>query len=353
MPVPHPQKTNYEKYFFFIICAVALFVRVFDLSFQNSGLGGNEPADFFLVLSVLASTVSVIALYILVRQMFGNWIIAAIASFLMATSAWQIALSRLPSLDTLIQLIFLLTLVCLWRAMSTGKLLMYILCGILAALGLYLHPISALSLIIIALTLYTYYLTLKNHSHKLINHTPSKFNENVAVLTIAAGLMIFPKIISSLTASTYLVLPHSTASILDSLRYMQITPWGNAENISLRALSFSLPVLFLACIGLLRVLVKLAAHRKHGHLSTLLVCLLSWLGCVLWVIAFESNGASSSGLMLLPLVAIFAAEALWWLYDFVSRGSDEVHDKSPAASVALVVFLIAIALTEYISFLSK
>jgi hypothetical protein len=311
MPSLPQRKTHYDKFFLLVIVVTAFLFR----------LCGVE--QFRMVLSALAGIVSVMALYVLVKRMFGSWSIAAMASFMMATSAWHTLLSRSGTYAMFGETLLLLAFAELWRSMATASKWHYSIAALLAGASIYYYPGNWIGFIVAGTTLATYWFATNKHLTRGDEHGKSAIGSGIALFTVVGGVMLIP---------WYLGFLYTKIPVIPGGVFLMLWPIG-----------------MLACIGFLRIVVKLIRHHKHGHFSTLNVFLLTWL----------ITGLAVSDFIVLPVAYILAAEALWWFCDFIHKWYN-THDQhvtlihgsvitesALVAAVTSIIFLGSVALVEY------
>ncbi|MBM4464426.1 MAG: phospholipid carrier-dependent glycosyltransferase [Chloroflexi bacterium] len=88
------------------------------------------------MLSAIAGALTVLALYLLIRQMFGRWS-ATVAAFLLAVSHWHIHFSRLAMNDIEVPLFTTLIIYFLYRGLESWRPLDYCLSGMSLGLAFY------------------------------------------------------------------------------------------------------------------------------------------------------------------------------------------------------------------------
>jgi hypothetical protein len=103
----------------------ALFMKVFGMNVVGVRM-----------LSAVAGMLTVLALYLLVRRMFGSWA-ALVAAFLLAVSHWHIHFSRLAMNDIEVALFTTLIIYFLYRGVESSRPLDYCLSGMSLGLAFY------------------------------------------------------------------------------------------------------------------------------------------------------------------------------------------------------------------------
>ena len=340
MPLPPVKKTRYEHFFLGMLIIVAFFFRFYGMGDQLAVFGIlSELEQNHVFLSALFGTISILLVYLLVRHIFGNWKIAAMSSFLLAVSSWHVWLSRSGSLAIIGSVTLLLSLVALWRAMATASRASFFLAGLLLGVSVYFYSWNWLFLICAGLTIAAYWLTVLRHLPHGHEYVRTKIAYGTGLFVAGAGLVILPLQLGMLM--------------------LILSPPAVDVTFSLSSYSILWPVSFLAAIGFLRACVKLFAHRKHRHFSTMIIFLLSWVAVGLIAASLQSSFSPSAGFIILPVIFILAAETLWWAYDFIVKwygesaktvevyGGSFVGENILTASATVIIFLASVALVEY------
>jgi hypothetical protein len=86
-------------------------------------------------LSALLGTLTLPAFYLLARRAFA-WPVAAATAILLAFSRWHITFSRVGFVTIIGPLLEILAVLCLWKALETGRRLHFIVFGVVVGIGL-------------------------------------------------------------------------------------------------------------------------------------------------------------------------------------------------------------------------
>ncbi|MFH1769382.1 MAG: glycosyltransferase family 39 protein [Parcubacteria group bacterium] len=337
-------------------------------------LDSTEPWVFHIV-SAIAGVLTVLGLYALTKKLF-NWQMAAIASFLMAISFWHVMFSRLGFRVILAPLFLVWAFNYLWRGKQTGELKHYFLSALFWGLGILSYTSFSIMLIVLVIVLVTYWGAVSvNFKNRKYTDTRDQIIRGFAMILIVILLMSVPMMIyfnqnPSIVTDKFIdspegIISDSPNSLVNNFisTFDMFTDDGDSNwlfNIPGRSLLFwPVSILFLA--GLLRTFIKFAqSPKKLGHFSTVQVLLISWFFIGLIPALFAGHVPNAMlALMVAPVVFIFAAEGLWWLYEFISywhekRDPHEItihgHHLSEGeflATLVVVLFLVAMMFVSY------
>ena len=325
-------------------------------------------------LSAIAGVLTVLGLYRLAKIIF-TWQIAAISSFLLAISFWHVLFSRLGIRAILAPLFLVWALYYLWRAKQTHSLWHYGLSGLFWGIGIISYSGFIVMLIVLVVVLSVYWIAVQKHFwHARYVYIHHKILKGFSILLIVTFIVSLPMILHYMQTpeDIFNKLDQSPAGIISGSQSlgqrfldtfnMLISKGDNhwLHNIpGMPALFWPVAMFFL--FGLLRAFIKLTQHHdEHGHFSSSQVLLLSWffVGMIPSMWAGNTPNAQTS-LIISPVVFIFTAEGLWYMYEFIKkwyivRDSHEVvvHNNHVSegvlvGSIAIIVFLFAIALYSY------
>lgn len=344
MHKPHP--------LLFIVIALTAFL------FRMQNLAWSSDASLLVPLGVIA----VFGVVAFTRQIF-NWQMGIIAGILLASSTWHSSISDMNALLVLSTTAW--GLFTLWRGLATGRISFFILTGILFALGVYAHLVGVWTVIALIPVLFTYRSVLKTHfEHEQYDHARGKIIRGIGVALLALVILIIPGLIKLYTSDEGVskifefILPASEGiTIIVRNFFFLFSSLDRQESF------LFWPVAVLAAVGLARGVFKLARSKKeHGHFSTAHTTLLAW-----FVMGFASTalgGAKTGMLMAGTAATIYAAQGVWWIFDWLEQwySNRDTHTisapsthfrrvsmpESTAISATVMAILVAaIAIAEY------
>ncbi|MDP3954444.1 MAG: glycosyltransferase family 39 protein [bacterium] len=342
---------------------------------------GNEPWALRLV-SAIFGTLTVLGLYLLTKELF-NRHIAYIASFLLAVSFWHVLFSRISFRAIMAPMFLVFALYFLWQALRSKHLLPFAISGLFWGLGLYSYlafriiPLAA----IITLLAYWHFIK-KDYDHEKYERVKMDIARGLVLALFVAALVSIPLALYfynnpgdflgrtgqlSIFASENpaLTLIKNLGQTLAMFNFEGDRNWRHNLGGSPMLLW---PVGAMFVVGFLRSIFKcLRQWKRHGHFSTVQTLLLSWFFVGLLPVILSSEGIPHAlrAIIIVPVVYIFAAEGIWWLYEVMSREyrSTDVHEiklrrlkiseSNIVAGFAIIVFLGAIAIANFDKYFNK
>lgn len=284
------------------------------------------------IVSAFVGTLTVLGLYFLVRKVF-NWQIAAIASFLLATSFWHTMFSRIGFRAIMAPFFVVWGFYFFWRGISSARVWNFVVSGLCWGLGMYTYiGFRAMPLALI-LTLVAYWFSVKkDFGHSEYLHTRFELTRGFAALMVTALIVFIPlgwyfynnpsdflgrtsQVSIFATENPLLTLAVGTVKTLGMFNF--VGDFNGRHNLAGQpVLWWPLGTFFI--IGLIRSIYKFRkGWATHGHFSTAQTMLLSWfaVGLLPVVFSFESLPHALRAIIVAPVIYIFAAEGLWWLYE--------------------------------------
>ncbi|HXV26602.1 MAG TPA: glycosyltransferase family 39 protein [Candidatus Paceibacterota bacterium] len=297
---------------------------------------GPEPGSLRGV-SALMGVLTVLGTYLLTRRLFNNWGLAALAAFLLAVGFWHVNFSRIGFRAVMSPMFAVWSFYYLYTALQTNRLWHWGVAGALMGLGMHTYiafrilPVAALFLLVVY-----WHAVRKDFAHGRYRFTRQQVASGVAmgvaafIITVLPLAWYFTSNPGTFTGRAGQVsvfasdepLRDAAVNVVRTLGmfvYRGDLNWRH--NLSGEPLLFW-PVAALFAVGLARSLLKVGrVLRTHGHFSSVHALLLGWFFIGL-IPAFVSNEGIPHALRALPVapvVYIFAAEGLWWLYILVRR----------------------------------
>lgn len=308
-----------------------LFTSLLSLSVGTFG----NTVSALRVVSAAIGVLTVLGLYLLARLLFNNIGIATLSALLMAMGFWHILFSRLALREILIPAVAVWALYYLYMALRSNRLWHWGLAGALFGIGLHTHTDFRMILLAALVPLLVYWQAIrKDFAHERFSFTRTQVAGGIAValalfVLVAVPLRWYmPYAPAPFDDGMVTSASDVTEGIVRTLGMFVLageTDW--AFNVSGEPLLFW-PIAALFVVGLARSILKVGRTlRTHGHFSTVHALLLGWFFIGL-IPAFRDSGVPSAvrALAVVPVVYLFAAEGLWWLYAWM-RHSYEARDK--------------------------
>jgi 4-amino-4-deoxy-L-arabinose transferase-like glycosyltransferase len=351
-----------------------LFIAIQSLSIRIFG----NTAYALRVVSALAGTLTVLGLYFLGRRLF-NWQIGAISSFLMAVSFWHVNFSRIGFRAIMAPLIIVWGTYFFWKGLTRSSSRSFIVAGIIWGLGFYTYiSFRIMPFMLIAAALAYWQALDKNFNHDRYVHTRNELFRGIVVWGMVALLVVLPlawhfytqpedflgrlnKVSVFSSDNPVFTILKNTGQTLAMFNFVGDHNWRH--NFSGRAMLYW-PVGILAMLGFFKSILKLErSYKNQGHFSPTHVLILSWfaLGLLPVVLSTEGLPHSLRAIVIIPAVFLFAAEGLWWFFEFSKdwwRAHDvherhipfirhSVHESTLISVVAVTAFMIAVGIVEF------
>jgi len=305
-----------------------LYVNILAVFFKLFG-----PSIWVLrFVSAFIGILTVLFLYLLAREIF-NWQIASLASFFMAISFWHVNFSRIAFRGIMVPLLTVLVAYFLWRGFKYLKNRDFLLSGVFLGLGMYTYiPFRLMPLVVIVLLLVFWQKIKKDYSLSKYENLRNRYLVGfayilVASILVAAPILFFaynnpdiflarPAQVSIFTADNPIIeLGLSVGKTLQMFNFIGDLNWRhNFSGVS--QLFWGIGIFFL--VGIFRSFWKLLRMKEeHGHYSTVQTFLLAWFFILLIPNFLSAEGLPHAlrAIGVIPVVMIFAAGGVWWLYD--------------------------------------
>ena len=354
------------------ILVVAGFLRFFHLSqypllpYSNFLMSGDIFISMFT--SIVLGLIGILGLYILAKELF-SWQIGAIASFLMTISVWHITYSQSGLTYILIPTIFVWTFFFMWYGMRKSHTGSFVVAGILGAAGVYISY-SNLWFIAIAILLFLNYWSYlkKDFEYSKYEFARNKLLQGFTILFLTALIILLPTgfnnwqhsntilaILSNSIFSKIDIFSALTRNVTETLDMFMPTIIVDRSLVTTQLPPISWPICILFIVGFARELAHWFS-RKHGHFSTSHTFIFAWFIFMLmpgFLSASSPNQASVIGV--LPVIFIFAARGIWWIFDKLNHWEYATHpDKhklfhghfAPPILLALWALLMAVSFHE-------
>ncbi|MEX2090574.1 MAG: glycosyltransferase family 39 protein [Candidatus Paceibacterota bacterium] len=326
---------------------------------------GNEPWALRLV-SAIFGILTVAGLYFLTRQLY-DWRMASLASFLLAVSFWHVNFSRIGFRAIMLPFVLVWGFYFLWRGLKHSHKFDFLMAGIFAGIGFHTYISYRVAPLIAVLLFLNYWWYLKqDFSHHDYEHARNRLLQGFALTFLAMVIVALPiglyfwfnaedlvgRAASLSVLSGGNIIRDAANSTLKTLAMFNFMgDWNWRHNIGgAPLLHWTVGIFFV--IGFFKELGHWL-KRKHGHFSTLHTFLLSWFFIMLipGFISYEAPHALRA-IGAIPVVMIFAARGIWWMFDKLSdwyKANDphSQHERHVAMALVLVIFLSSIGFVEY------
>lgn len=310
-----------------------LFINIQAISIK---LFGNTPQALRQV-SALMGVLTVIGLYLLVRRLFDDWRIAALAAFFMATGFWHVNFSRIGFRAIMAPLFAVWSLYYLYKGIETNRLSNWALSGVLLGLGFHTYIAFRLMPLVVVATLIAYWWGLRRvFSHQKYQDTRRQLLGGATLMVALCIAVTLPLVVyfvqnpGDLTGRTTQVSVFTAEEPLKALgtniakTFAMFTVSGDynwRHNMSGDPILLWPLGLFFA-LGLGRLLWKVGhALATRGHPTTVHTLLLAWMafGIVPEVVSNEGIPHALRALPIAPAVYTTIAVGLHWIIVLMER----------------------------------
>jgi hypothetical protein len=299
-------------------------------------------------------TLTVAGLYLLMRRMFDDWRLAALAAFFMATGFWHVNFSRIGFRAIMAPLCAVWGLYYLYKGIETNRLSSWALAGLIFGLGFYTYIAFRLIPIVAAITLIAYWWGAHRvFAHQTYRDTHRLLRGGVALM-VAVGIAVTLPLVAYFvqnpedfsgrsTQVSVFTDPHPAKALGTNIvktlgMFTVVGDYNWRHNMSGDPiLLWPLGVFFV--IGIARLLWKVGhSLYTRGHPTTVHTLLLAWLalGIVPEVVSNEGIPHALRALPVAPAVYAIVAIGLHWLMVLFERWI-MAHD---ARMVCIPAFLI-------------
>src|SRR3989344_5618364 len=115
-----------------LIIAIAVFVRLVNLNLEPLSIEQKGS----VILSAAVGVLSVIGIYLLVRELFDEKF-ALISSFLIAVSSWHVLISKIGTKDIFASFALIFTFYFIWHGLRRDQTFNFFLAGLFCGAGFY------------------------------------------------------------------------------------------------------------------------------------------------------------------------------------------------------------------------
>jgi 4-amino-4-deoxy-L-arabinose transferase-like glycosyltransferase len=297
---------------------------------------GNTPYALRVV-SALVGILTVLGVYLLMRRMFDDWRLAAIAAFLMAIGFWHVNFSRIGFRAIMGPFFSVWGFYYMYKGIETHRLWHWALAGIAFGLGFHTYIAFRIMPLAVALTLAAFWLSL----HAAFSY--GKYRNARHQMLGGAALMVGVMIIVLLPMAAYFYAnPQDFAG-----RAAKVAVWAGEHPVRDLAVNVGKtlgmfffrgdanvrhnlgaqpelfwPVAALFAVGLLRTIWRFFhSWRQRGHPGVGHTLLLSWffVGLIPAFLSTEGSPHALRALIVAPAVYMMAALGLHWVYESLER----------------------------------
>jgi len=288
------------------------------------------------VVSAFFGTLTVAGLYLLVRQLFNRYTAAA-AAFLLAVSFWHVNFSRIGFRAIMAPFFIVWGFYFFWKGLSSGKLSMFITSGAVWGLGMYTYIAFRAMPLALIITFLAYWHTIKrDFDHHRYAEAKIQLIRGVVVMFVTIFIVSLPLLLYFYDHPQDFLGRAGQVSIFSSKNpisdltnnvfktfgmFVFSGDWNWRHNYAGSPVLLW-PVATLFAIGLMGSILKLSkSWRKHGHVSSVQILLLSWFFIAMLPVITSNEGLPHAlrSIMLVPVAMIFATEGLWWLFTFLDH----------------------------------
>jgi len=318
-----------------------LHIWLVSLSFK---IFGTQPWSLRLV-SALIGILTVLGLYLLAKELFSQKV-ALISSFFLAVSFWHINFSRIGYRAILVPFILCFCFYFLLKAIRQNRLFYFIIAGIFFGLGFYTYIAFRLAVLLLGVVSL---LAIWKHwqKEKLIRW---------GVFFITIILVSLPLVIYFTQNPEHFISRSSNISVFSAENPLKVLALSTAKSLAMfnifgdsnwrhnysgsPMLIWPVGILFILGIGLM--VTKLYKPKQR-------IFLLSWFIIMLLpaILTFEGLPHALRSIGVIPVVYIFAALGLIWLFEKISSKNKKI------AIIVLIFFLLYPALANYHKYFIK
>lgn len=337
------------------VIVIAIVARLYGVDLELLSL----EQKVSVILSVFVGVLSVIGLYLLVKELFDEKL-ATLSSFLLAVSFWHVMVSKLGSKDIFTSFTLIFAFYFLWNGLKYGRIFDFFLAGLFGGAGFYAsrgYFIAPLAVLPIFCNYWDY---IKN------DFSLSKYGQIKAHILGGFSLLFITVIAVILPVGFYVwqnpgfILSADNFVLANSEPFAQIYEnfiwivdklllinFGNGNLIS-----WPLSIFFV--IGLIKEMTHWL-KKKHGHLSVAHTLIFSWLFIMPIPLLLSTDLPSAPGLsIILPPIMILSAKGLWWVIEKLNKWNYIVYPHQhkdlvgldAAPLLAMVALLLSIAVLE-------
>ena len=342
-----------------LITATAVAARLFGLDLDL--LSPEQKTS--VLLSISMGALSVVGLYLLVKELFDEKL-AALSSFLLAVSFWHVLVSKLGAKDIFASFTLIFAFYFLWRGLKYSRVFDFFLAGLAGGAGFYTGKGYLVAPLVVLLVFWNYWDYIKkDFSLSKYEQTKANVLGGFALLFITTTAVALP-IVFYIWQNPGFILSADSSIFANAEPLTQISQnfiWIVDKLLLIKfnngnLLSWPLSIFF--AIGFIKELTHWF-RRKHGHFSVVHTFLFSWLFIMLIPILLSAGEPSILGLsVILPPIIILSAKGIWWVIEKLNRWNHTafIHPYKHSSgldvepTLALIALLLSIAILEISKF---
>ena len=338
-----------------LITAVAIFARLYGLDLEL--LSPEQKAS--VILSISAGVLSVVGLYLLVKELFDEKL-AALSSFLLAVSFWHVLVSKLGTKDVFTSFALIFAFYFIWHGLRRGHIFNFFLAGLFGGAGFYAGKGYLVAPVVVLMVFWNYWdYVRKDFPLSKYTQTKTTVLGGFSLLAITAIIVILPVVFFIWQNPSFILSTDNSifssndplAQFYSNIRWVAdkliFVEFGGANLVSW-------PITVFFAIGLIKELIHWM-KRKHGHLSVVHTFIFSWLFIMPVPVLLSAGEPSVLGLsIILPPIIILSAKGLWWVIEKLNKWEHLVYprphkhwsDLDAGPFLAMLALLLSIAILE-------
>ena len=338
-----------------LIIVTAIVARLYGLDLEL--LSPEQKAS--VMFSVAIGVLSVFGLYLLVKEIFDEKL-AALSSFLLATSFWHVLISKLGAKDIFASFVLIFAFYFIWHGLKYGRTFDFFLAGLFGGAGFYTGKGYFVAPLVVLLVFWNYWdYVKKDISLSKYAQTKTTALGGFSLLAITVIIVILPVVFFIWQNPSFILSTDNSifssndplAQFYSNIRWVAdkliFVEFGGANLVSW-------PITVFFAIGLIKELIHWM-KRKHGHLSVVHTFIFSWLFIMPVPVLLSAGEPSVLGLsIILPPIIILSAKGLWWVIEKLNKWEHLVYprphkhwsDLDAGPFLAMLALLLSIAILE-------
>ena len=345
-----------------LIIVTAIVARLYGLDLEL--LSPEQKAS--VMFSVAIGVLSVFGLYLLVKEIFDEKL-AALSSFLLATSFWHVLISKLGAKDIFASFVLIFAFYFIWHGLKYGRTFDFFLAGLFGGAGFYTGKGYFVAPLVVLLVFWNYWdYVKKDFSLSKYAQTKTTALGGFSLLAITVIAVILPVVFFIWQTPSFILLTDnsifSTAEpfalfyqnikwMADKILFIEFAPPAGGANL------VSWPITVFFVLGLIKELLHWL-KRKHGHFSVAHTFIFSWLFIMPIPVLLSASQAGEPSVLglsiILPPIMLLSAQGLWWVIEKLNRWDHLAYPRphkhwkelNAGPVLALTALMISIALLE-------
>lgn len=344
-----------------MIIVTAILTRLYGLNLEL--LSPEQKAS--VITSALLGMLSVVGLYLLVKELFDEKI-AAISSFLLAISSWHVLVSRIGATEIFTSFALIFAFYFIWHGLKYSHTFDFLLAGLFGGAGFYAGRAYFVAPLVALLVFWNYWDYIKkDFSLSKYEHVKREVLCGFALLVITViavalpvGFYVWqsPDYMLSTNGSVFANTVPATFDVESFTQIFQNIRWM-AHKILLIEFDngnlLSWPLIIFFAIGFIKEFVHWL-KKKHGHFSVVHTFIFSWLFIIPVPVLLAKEPSILSLSIILPPILILSAKGLWWVIEKLNKWEHLVYPRphkhwsglNAGPFLAMLALLVSIALLE-------